>query len=144
MNLIEKEQRHLLQIYHRYPLIVESGRGCWLFDTEGNAYLDAMSGIGVNALGYAHTRITDVLAKQAGLAVHTSNYVYHRYQGELAERLCALSGLDRAFFCNSGTEAMEAALKAVCARGRLLHSKKTHLVALRRSFHGRTFGSLSV
>jgi predicted acetylornithine/succinylornithine family transaminase len=144
MDPVQKEQRHLLQIYHRYPLMIESGRGCWLFDPEGNAYLDAMSGIGVNALGYAHPRITDVLKKQTGLAVHTSNYVYHRYQGELAERLCTLSGMDRAFFCNSGTEAMEAALKAVRARGCLLHSNKTHLVALRRSFHGRTFGSLAV
>jgi acetylornithine/N-succinyldiaminopimelate aminotransferase len=144
MNPIQKEQRYLLPIYHRYPLEVESGRGCWLFDPEGNAYLDAMSGIGVNALGHAHPRITEIVAKQAALAVHTSNYVYHRYQGELAERLCSLSGLGRAFFCNSGTEAIEAALKAVRARGRSLDSKKTHLVALQRSFHGRTFGSLAV
>jgi acetylornithine/succinyldiaminopimelate/putrescine aminotransferase len=144
MSPIEKEQRHLLQTYHRYPRIADNGRGCWLFDVDGKSYLDAISGIGVNALGHAHPRIMDVMIEQAKRSVHTSNFVYHPYQGELAERLCAISGMDRAFFCSTGTEAMEAALKAVRAYGRKLNSKKTHLVALRRSFHGRTFGSLAV
>ena len=102
------------------------------------------SGIGVNAFGYSHRRITAAVMEQAALCVHTSNLVSHRYQGELAERLCRISGLDRVFLSNSGTEAVEAALKAARARGSSLSPQKTGLVALRGSFHGRTHGSLSV
>jgi acetylornithine/succinyldiaminopimelate/putrescine aminotransferase len=98
----------------------------------------------VNALGYSHPRIVAALVEQAQQCIHTSNLVYHPYQGELAERLCALSGLDRAFFSNSGTEAMEAALKAVRAQGRAIHLRKTKMVALHNSFHGRTLGSLAI
>jgi predicted acetylornithine/succinylornithine family transaminase len=144
MTPIEKEQRFLHQTYHRYPLVVDSGRGCWLFDGASNHYLDAIAGIGVNALGHSHPRIMAALLEQARRSLHTSNLVYHRYQGELAERLCAISGMDRVFFCSTGTEAMEAALKAVRSHGRSLGAKKTHLVALRHSFHGRTFGSLAI
>ena len=144
MTPIEKEQRYLLQTYHRYPLTVDSGSGCWLLDAAGNDYLDAITGIGVNALGHAHPRIMDALLEQAQRTIHTSNLVYHRYQGELAERLCAISGMDRAFFCSTGTEAVEAALKAVRSHGRARNTKKTDLVALRHSFHGRTFGSLAI
>jgi len=137
-------EQHLLPVYDRYPLTVEFGRGCYLFDAEGRRYLDMISGIGVNAFGYAHPRITAALVDQAGLCVHTSNLVHHCYQGELAERLCRLSGMDRAFFSNSGTEAMEAALKAARARGGSVQPRKERLVALRGSFHGRTQGSLAV
>ncbi|MBZ5579564.1 MAG: acetylornithine transaminase [Acidobacteriia bacterium] len=143
-TLPSMSEQHLLPIYDRYPLEVECGRGCNLFDTAGRRYLDMASGIGVNAFGYAHPRITAALREQAGLCVHTSNLVGHRYQGELAEKLCRISGLDRAFFSNSGTEAMEAALKAARARGLALEPQKTRLVALRGSFHGRTHGSLAV
>src|SRR5258708_40210135 len=111
--MITTERRFLVQTYDRYPLLVEYGQGCYLFDCEGRRYLDAITGIGVNALGYAHPRITAVLREQAGLCVHTSNLVYHRYQGELAERLCAISGMDRVFFSNSGTEAMDTAAKTM-------------------------------
>src|ERR1700743_3066069 len=103
-SVAQRERQFLLQIYDRYPLVVTSGRGCYVFDEEGNRYLDAIAGIGVNALGYSHPRITDVLVEQARQCVHTSNLVYHPFQGELAERLCVLSGLDRAFFSCSGTE----------------------------------------
>ncbi|HEY1242882.1 MAG TPA: acetylornithine transaminase [Bryobacteraceae bacterium] len=137
-------QQHLLPVYDRYPLTVEFGRGCYVFDAEGKRYLDMIAGIGVNAFGYAHPRITAALVEQAGLCVHTSNLVHHRYQGELAERLCRLSGLDRAFFSNSGTEAMEAALKAARARGSAVKPRKERLVALHGSFHGRTQGALAV
>jgi acetylornithine/succinyldiaminopimelate/putrescine aminotransferase len=125
-------------------LLVESGQGCYVFDAQGNRYLDAIAGIGVNALGYSHPRILEVLYEQAQLCIHTSNLLYHRYQGELAERLCAISGLDRAFFSNSGSQAMEAALKAVRSHGRAASPQKTELVALNNSFHGRTFGSLAI
>jgi acetylornithine/N-succinyldiaminopimelate aminotransferase len=143
-SIAQKERQFLLQIYDRYPLVVTKGCGCYVFDSEGNRYLDAIAGIGVNALGYSHPRIIEVLVEQAQQCIHTSNLVYHPYQGELAERLCALSGLDRAFFSSSGTEAMEAALKAVRVHGRALHLRKTKLVALNNSFHGRTFGSLAI
>lgn len=137
-------EKHLLAVYERYPLTVESGRGCYLFDAEGRRYLDLASGIGVNAYGYAHPRITAAIADQAALCVHTSNLLHHRYQPELAERLCRMSGLDRAFFSNSGAEAMEAALKAARARGNVMRPRKNGLVALRGSFHGRTHGALAV
>ena len=135
---------HLLPIYDRYPLTAACGRGCRIVDTEGKQYLDMTSGIGVNAFGYAHPRITAALREQAGLCIHTSNLVNHRYQGELAERLCRISGLDRVFFSNSGSEAMEAALKAARARGLAQRPKKSRLVALRGSFHGRTQGALAI
>ena len=134
----------MLQNYDRYPLVVESASGCYVFDLEGKRYLDMIGGIGVNALGYGHPRIAATLAEQAARCVHTSNLVYHRYQGALAERLCAMSGLDRAFFSNSGGEAIERALKAVRAHGRSLGPRKIRLVALENSFHGRSFGALAV
>src|SRR6185312_8805713 len=111
------ENDSLLRNYSRLPLVADSGDGCWLTDTAGNRYLDAISGIGVNALGYSHPRITAAIADQASRCIHTSNLIANRYAGPLAEKLCAISGLDRVFFSNSGTEAMEAALKAARARG---------------------------
>jgi predicted acetylornithine/succinylornithine family transaminase len=138
----QTEDQFLVGVYHRYPLVLASGQGCYVFDTQGCKYLDAITGVGVNALGHAHPKILSVLVEQACQAVHLSNLYYHPYQGQLAERLCALSGLDRAFFCSTGTEAMEAALKAARARGTKLG--KTEFVAIERSFHGRTVGSLAV
>jgi acetylornithine/N-succinyldiaminopimelate aminotransferase len=131
----------LLNTYIRYPLNVESGDGCYVTDTQGKRYLDMITGIGVNAFGYSHPRITAALIDQAQRCVHTSNLVSNPFQQPLADRLCQISGLDRVFFSNSGTEAMEAAIKAVRARST---SDKSRLVALRGSFHGRTLGSLSI
>jgi predicted acetylornithine/succinylornithine family transaminase len=134
-------ENFLLRNYDRYPLTMESGSGCYLFDTHGRRYLDMIAGIGVNVFGHCHPRLTAALVEQAHRAVHFSNLVSNQYQSRLAERLCRISGLDRAFFCNSGTEAVEAALKAVRARSR---PGKQKLVALHGSFHGRTMASLSV
>jgi acetylornithine/N-succinyldiaminopimelate aminotransferase len=134
----------LLPTSGRPPMLVQSGRGCYLTDSSGRSYLDAISGIGVNALGHAHPRIVAALLEQAPLCIHTSPLYRHPYRGLLAETLCAMSGMDRAFFTNSGTEAVETALKAVRSRGRRQHPEKTRLVALHNSFHGRTFGSLAV
>jgi acetylornithine/N-succinyldiaminopimelate aminotransferase len=134
----------LLQTSSRPPIMVQSGQGCYLTDSSGRSYLDAISGIGVNALGHAHPRIVAALLEQAPLCVHTSPLFRHPYQGLLAETLCAMSGMARVFFTNSGTEAVETALKAVKSRGRSLHPEKTNLVALNNSFHGRTFGSLAI
>jgi acetylornithine/N-succinyldiaminopimelate aminotransferase len=133
--------QYLLQNYTRYPLDVESGDGCYVVDQAGNRYLDMITGIGVNAFGYGHPRIVAALVEQAQRCIHTSNLVSHSNQHRLAERLCQLSGLDRAFFSNSGTEAMEAAIKAVRARSL---PGKSKLVALHGSFHGRTLGSLAI
>ncbi len=138
------EREYLLQNYSRYPLVLHRGKGCYLYDLEGNRYLDLISGIGVNALGYAHPRITKVIRQQAGLLLHSSNLYYHEYQGRLAERLAKISGLRRSFFCNSGTEAMEGALKMIRAHGNSIRSGKHEIISLDNSFHGRTLGSISI
>jgi acetylornithine/N-succinyldiaminopimelate aminotransferase len=138
------ESQYLLQNYARYPLLLERGRGCYVYDQAGKRYLDLLTGIGVNALGHAHPRLTKAIREQAGLLLHTSNLYYHQYQGPLAERLAKVSGLQRTFFCNSGAESMEGALKMIRAHGRKIHPDKYHVVALHNSFHGRTFGALSI
>ncbi len=138
------EAQYLLQNYARYPLALHRGKGCYVYDLEGNRYLDLISGIGVNSLGYAHPRITKVLREQAGLLLHTSNLYYHEYQGRLAERLARASGLQRSFFCNSGTEAMEGALKMIRSHGNSVGGDKTEIIALENSFHGRTLGAISI
>src|SRR5277367_4344036 len=138
------ESQYLLQNYARSPLLLERGKGCYVFDQSGKRYLDLLAGIGVSALGHAHPRLTKIIREQAGLLLHTSNLYYHQYQGPLAERLAKVSGLQRTFFCNSGTEAMEGALKMVRAHGNKLHPEKYEIVSLLNSFHGRTFGALSI
>lgn len=140
----ELEKQYLLQNYARLPVVLERGKGCYVYDTEGRRYLDLISGIGVNALGYAHPRITRVIKEQAGKLIHTSNLYYHEYQGRLAERLAKISGLERTFFCNSGAEAMEGALKMIRAHGRKTSPDKYCVVALDNSFHGRTLGAISI
>lgn len=141
---MDLERAHLLQNYSRYPLVLKRGKGCWLYDLDGNRYLDLISGIGVNSLGHAHPRITRVIREQSALLIHSSNLYYHEYQGPLARILCETSGLDRAFFCNSGTEAVEAAIKMMHAHGRRISPGKTEIIALENSFHGRTVGALSL
>lgn len=138
------ERDYLLQNYARYPLALHRGKGSYVYDLEGNRYLDLISGIGVNSLGYAHPRITKVIRQQAGLVLHTSNLYYHEYQGRLAERLAKISGLQRSFFCNSGTEAMEGALKMIRAHGNSIDPNKHQIISLDNSFHGRTLGALSI
>ena len=141
---MDLEKEYLLQNYARYPLALARGKGCWVYDLEGRRYLDLMAGIGVNALGHAHPRITRVIRQQAGLMIHSSNLYYHEYQGPLAKRLAQISGLQRAFFANTGTEAVEGALKMVHAHGRAIHADKFEIISLDNSFHGRTLGALSV
>jgi acetylornithine/N-succinyldiaminopimelate aminotransferase len=143
-EIIELERQYLLQNYARYPLVLDHGQGAWLWDLNGHKYLDFISGIGVNALGHNHPRITRVLQEQAALLIHTSNLYYHRYQGALARKLTQVSGLQRSFFSNSGTESMEGAIKAIHAHGRRIHPEKFEIIALENSFHGRTIGSLSL
>ena len=138
------ERTYLVQNYSRYPLALHRGKGCYVYDLDGNRYLDLISGIGVNSLGYAHPRITKVIRRRAGLLLHSSNLYYHEYQGRLAEQLAKISGLNRSFFCNSGTEAMEGALKMIRAHGNSIGSEKIEIVSLDNSFHGRTLGALSI
>lgn len=139
------EARHVLQTYKRLPLVMVRGDGSRLYDDAGRAYLDFISGIGVVVLGHAHAGLAAVVAEQARTLVHTSNLYYHPMQGQLAAKLAAMSGLQRAFFCNSGAEAVEACLKF--AR-RYWFSKgvknRTGYVALEHGFSGRSMGALSV
>ena len=140
-----REAQHLVQTYKRQPVAFVRGRGPFLYDVDGREYLDFVSGIGVASLGHAHPGLADVIAEQARTLLHTSNLYYHPFQAEAAARLAALSGLPRAFFCNSGTEANEACLKF--AR-RYWHTQgaadRTGFVALEGGFAGRTMGALSV
>ena len=141
------EKKLLLETYERNPLLFERGEGVYLIDEKGERYLDLLSGIGVNALGYAHPAIEEAIARQSKALIHTSNLYFHHGQPELALRLTQRTGLDRVFFANSGTEACEAALKLARAHAGLLRSEGkeigTKFLALDHSFHGRTFGSVS-
>lgn len=143
-EIVELERQFLLPTYNRYPLAIARGKGVFVYDVEGRRYLDFVGGLGVNALGHAHPRIVKAIREQAARVIHTSNLYYHEYQGKLAQRLCALSGLHRAFFSNSGTEAIEGAIKLARAAAQGVEAGKCGLVALEGSFHGRTFGALSL
>ena len=105
------EARRVVQVYRRAPIVVTHGRGAYLYDSEGREYVDLISGVGVASLGHANPELARIVAEQAGILLHSSNLFFHPYQGQLADRLATMSGLDRTFFCNSGTEGMEACLK---------------------------------
>jgi predicted acetylornithine/succinylornithine family transaminase len=144
-QIAELERQYLLQTYSRYPVVLARGKGVFLWDIEGKKYLDFVSGIGVNALGHAHPRVVKAIRDQAAKLIHVSNLYYHEYQGPLAEKLCKLSELNRAFFSNSGTEAIEGSIKLARLAGhRAGGDAKCRLVALEGSYHGRTFGALSL
>src|SRR5437899_596726 len=144
-DIIERERRFLLQTYRRYPLAIARGKGILLYDLEGKRYLDFVAGLGVNALGHAHPRIVKTIREQAARVIHLSNLYYNEFQGLLAEKLCRLSGLQRAFFSNSGTEAIEGSIKLARLAGhRIGGSAKSQLVGLQGSYHGRTFGAMSL
>lgn len=143
-DVIALEQEHLLQVYRRGSVVFDRGRGCRLFDTNGRSYLDLISGVGVASLGHAHPGLAAAIADQAQRLVHTSNLFFHPLQGELATRLSKLSGLPRAFFCNSGAEAVEATLKFSRRYWFAAGQPRSGFVAFERSFHGRTMGAVSV
>ncbi|MFQ5503795.1 MAG: aspartate aminotransferase family protein, partial [Planctomycetota bacterium] len=135
---------HRVPSYRRMPLVFTRGRGCRLFDTDGRGYLDLLSGIGVNALGHAHPRLTGALREQLGELMHVSNLYDHPLQEELARRLAEASGLDLVFFGNSGTESVEAALKMARRFQVRQGQDRPRLLALEDSFHGRSLGALSL
>jgi len=143
-DVIAVEKEHLLQVYRRGSVVFERGRGCRLFDTNGRSYLDLISGVGVASLGHAHPGLAAAIADQSQRLVHTSNLFFHPLQGELAARLASLSGLPRAFFCNSGAEAVEATLKFARRYWFAQGQPRSGFVAFDRSFHGRTMGAVSV
>ena len=141
------EAKLLVPTYDRNPLLFERGEGVFLIDEKGDRYLDLLSGIGVNALGYGHKAIEDAIARQSKALIHTSNLYFHTGQAELALRLTEKSGMDRVFFANTGTEAWEGAMKFARAHAGLLREEGktigTKFLAMEQSFHGRTYGSVS-
>ena len=150
MNLVATqaaEQKLLLQTYDRHPILLTRGEGVHLFDDAGNQYLDLLSGIGVSALGYGHPAITKAITAQAATLLHTSNLFYHDGTATLAVKLTEMTGMDRVFFCNSGTEAWEAALKLARAYAGVLRAEGktlgTRFIAMEHGFHGRTMGSVA-
>jgi acetylornithine/N-succinyldiaminopimelate aminotransferase len=143
-------EKFLLPTYKRPPIVLTHGRGAYVYDSTGKKYLDFLGGIAVNALGHAHPRIVKTIRREAPRAVHFSNLYHNPYQGPLARKLAEWSGLDRVFFSNSGTEAIEGALKLARLCGRTPEepaatpAKKHRILAMENSFHGRTFGAVSV
>jgi len=143
-------EKFLLPTYKRQPVVMTHGRGTYVFDATGKKYLDFLGGIAVNALGHAHQRIVKVIRREAARAIHLSNLYYNAYQGPLARKLAAWSGLDRVFFANSGTEAIDGAMKLARLFGRNTEEamgttpKKHRFLTMENSFHGRTFGAISV
>ena len=139
MDIFERERRVMVQVYRRNPVVIVRGEGARVYDINGREYIDFVAGIAVNSVGYSHPRVVNAVCEQAKKLMHVSNLYYTLPQIELAEKLRAISGMDRFFFCNSGTEAVEASLKF--ARK---HTGKKRFIAFTGSFHGRSMGSLSV
>jgi len=146
-QIAQLEKRVLIPTYDRLPILAVGGEGCYLFDEYGRKYLDFLGGLAVNSLGYTHPEIMGTLRDASEPLLHVSNLIYHRYQGPLAARLAHLSGLDRVFFGNTGTEAIEGAVKLARAYSRKHHPadpfERFEVLSLENSFHGRTLGALS-
>ena len=150
MPAVNDAEQFLLPTYKRSPILFTHGRGAYVFDSTGKKYLDFLGGIAVNALGHAHPRIVKTIRRESARAIHFSNLFHNEFQGPLARKLAAWSGLDRVFFANSGTEAIDGALKLARLCGRFSEGAsanaraRTRILAMQNSFHGRTFGALSV
>lgn len=147
-RILRDADQYMVGTYRRPPIVFTHGKGCRLYDTSGRGYLDFLGGIAVNALGYSHPRLVRVMRREAARAVHFSNLFHNSFQGPLAKKLAEWSGLDRVFFTNSGTEAMEGAMKLARAYSKKSRAAgapaKTRFLALENSFHGRTFGAVSI
>jgi len=142
-EVIKSTENYVLKTYGRRKIAFEEGTGANLYDLEGNEYLDFTAGLGVNALGYAHPVVKELIMKQADKVIHTSNLYHIPSQSVLAHKICDSCFGERVFFCNSGTEAVEGALKFARKWGKQFDSPKTEIVAFKNSFHGRTYGALS-
>ena len=134
---------HLMQTYAPQPVAFARGEGVWLWDVEGRRYLDALAGIAVNGLGHAHPALTRAIAEQAARLIHTSNLFRVPEQERAAEKLCALAGMDNAFFCNSGAEANECAIKLARLHGHQRGIENATIVVMEKAWHGRTLATLS-
>ncbi len=141
---IEKADHYIMKTYGRYPLVPVRGEGCWLWDADGKRYLDFLAGVAVNNLGHCHPRVVEALRRQAGELIHCSNFYHIPQQIELAELLCGRSFADRAFFCNSGAEANEAAIKLARKYSReKFGPDRYEIITALSSFHGRTMATIS-
>ena len=138
-EVFAKEKRYIMQTYKRPRIVLKEGKGATVKDFFGREFIDCVGGIAVNAVGYCHPAVVNAIKEQAGKLMHTSNLYYTEPQVQLAEKLSGITGMDKVFFCNSGTESIEAALKLACKA-----TGKRKFIAAEGSFHGRTLGSLSI
>ncbi|HJC15765.1 MAG TPA: aspartate aminotransferase family protein [Candidatus Fusicatenibacter intestinigallinarum] len=144
-EIMEKSEQYVLHTYNRYPVVLDHGKGVRLYDVDGREYLDFAAGIAVFALGYGNETYNQALKDQIDKLIHTSNLYYNEPMGEAAEKLIKASGMDKVFFTNSGTEAIEGALKAARKYAYLKDGNTDHeIIAMNHSFHGRSMGALSV
>jgi acetylornithine/N-succinyldiaminopimelate aminotransferase len=147
MNAPEKvpasPEPHVMKTYGRLPIALSHGKGCWVWDTEGRKYLDGLGGIAVNTLGHAHPKLVPALQEQIGKLIHSSNYYVVPLQEQLASKLCELSGLDKVFFCSTGLEANEAAIKIARKFGHDKGITRPEIVVYEKAFHGRSIATLS-
>ena len=134
---------HLMNTYARQPVSFVKGEGVWLYDAEGNRYLDALAGVAVNGLGHAHPKLVKAISDQAAKLIHVSNVYHINEQEALADKLCEISGMDKVFFCNSGCEANEASIKLARLYGHNKGIKSPEIIVMEKSFHGRTLATLS-
>ena len=141
---IENGEKYIMRTYGRFPVVLDHGDGVYLYDENGKKYLDMYAGIAVNALGYNHPKLTEALKEQVGKMLHVSNYYYTKELVGAAKLIVENSIFDKVFFCNSGAEANEAALKLAKKYGKLKNENKTQIVAMKKSFHGRTHGALAL
>jgi acetylornithine aminotransferase len=140
---VTRPMPHVMNTYGRLPIALSHGRGCWVWDTEGRKYLDGLGGIAVNTLGHAHPKLVPALQEQIGKLIHSSNYYEVPLQEQLAAHLCRISGLEAVFFCNSGLEANEGALKIARKYGHDRGIDRPEIVVYEKAFHGRSIATLS-
>jgi len=143
-NVFEKTEKFVMKTYNRFPVSFVRGEGCWLYDSEGKKYLDMLAGIAVCNLGHCHPRVSEAICEQAKTLIHTSNLFHIEPQAELAELICRNSFGEKVFFCNSGAEANEGALKLARRYGTEKNPEKYEIVAFKQSFHGRTMAAVTV
>ncbi|WP_456454714.1 acetylornithine/succinylornithine family transaminase [Thermovibrio sp.] len=144
METFKKSEEFVMKTYNRYPVSFVKGKGCWLYDEKGKKYLDMLSGIAVCNLGHCHPKVSEAICEQARTLIHTSNLFYIEPQAELARLICENSFGDKVFFCNSGAEANEGAIKLARRYGTEISPDKYEIVAFKNSFHGRTVASVSI
>ena len=142
-EIIDRDKKSYLPVFNRYQIVLDRGEGAYVFDTDGNMYLDFLAGIAVNVLGHHHKKLVEAISTQAALLIHTSNLYYTEPQANAAEKLVKLSGLDRVFFANSGAEANEGAIKVARKYAHSISKTKSKIITAIDSFHGRTLATLT-